>query len=248
MIYLSTTLRVMNSQYRKLFFDLKNFEHEKLFEDFEYIWTPLLNLKKYLNSFNFSKQNIKLPPTSIIENPEQVFIGENTSIEPGVYIKGPCIIGRNCSIRHGSYIRGNVIIGDNCIIGHATEIKHSILLNNSNAAHFAYVGDSIFGNNVNLGAGVKCANFKLNKQNIKVFFENKILKTEMNKLGAIIGDNVQIGCNSVLNPGTIIEKDAICYPCVNVKGHILKKSIIKNSSKSFKNIKELSNETFSIES
>ncbi|NGX41248.1 MAG: Bifunctional protein GlmU, partial [Candidatus Anoxychlamydiales bacterium] len=127
------------------FFEIEKFSHKRIFENIKHLWTPLEVLKAYLKNIflNGNNKNIQIPSTCYIENPELVFIGENTLIEPYVYIKGPCIIGANSEIRQGAYIRENVITGKNCIIGHATEIKNSILLVDVSAAHFAYIGDSI---------------------------------------------------------------------------------------------------------
>lgn len=141
-------------------------------------------------------------------------------IEPGVYIQGPCIIGKNCVIRHGAYIREGVICGDYCQIGHSAELKHSILLNHACATHFVYVGDSILGNEVNLGAGVKCANLRLDRSEVVVAWNGKRVKTGLKKLGAIVGDRVQIGCNCVLNPGTLIGKESFSHPLLNLSGYI----------------------------
>ena len=124
---------------------------------------------------------------------ENVSIGEGSLIESGALIKGPTIIGNNVEIRQGAYIRGNCIIGDGCVVGHATEMKNSIMLNGSKAAHFAYVGDSILGNDVNLGAGTRLANIYLINLNIIIITDNKRYRTDLKKLGAIIGDGTQTG-------------------------------------------------------
>lgn len=132
---------------------------------------------------------------------DDIQVGEGTVVEHGAMIKGPAIIGKNCEIRSGAYIRGNVFIGDNCIIGHCTEIKSSIVMNNSNCGHFNYVGDSILGRRVNLGAGSVLANLRFDRKAILVGEE----ATGLSKLGAILGDDCQIGCNTVLNPGTLFQ-------------------------------------------
>ena len=147
---------------------------------------------------------------------ENVQIGEGSLIESGALIKGPTIIGNNVEIRQGAYIRGNCIIGDNCVVGHATEIKNSIMLNGSKAAHFAYVGDSILGNDVNLGAGTRLANIYLRNINIIIITENKKYRTDLKKLGAIIGDGSQTGCNCVCNPGTLVGRSSLIFPGVTV--------------------------------
>jgi len=214
------------------FFEIEKFSHKKIFENIKNLWTPLEVLKDYLKETcsKGKKNNIQIPPTCYIENPDLVFIGENTSIEPYVYIKGPCIIGENSQIRQGAYIRENVITGKNSVIGHATEIKNSILLDDTSAAHFAYIGDSIIGNRVNIGAGVKLANFRLDKNLISFYFNLKKIKTNLFKLGSIIGDDSQIGCNTVLNPATFLEKNTICMPSINTGGHISKNTVIKNTA------------------
>lgn len=219
------------------FFDIENFSQKDIFKNIDELWIALLNIENYLKKRTLFERRSKVPSNCHIENPELVFIGENTIIEPYTYIKGPCFIGKNCQIRHSAYLRGNVITGDNCIIGHSTEIKNSILLNNVNAAHFAYIGDSIIGNNVNLGAGVKCANFRLDKKKISFYLDGKKINTNLEKLGAIIGDNTQIGCNSVLNPASFLEKNVKCLPNTTISGWVFKNSkIFKSNKTSLKNV------------
>jgi NDP-sugar pyrophosphorylase family protein len=147
---------------------------------------------------------------------KNIYIGEGTVVEPGALIKGPTIIGNNCEIRRGAYIRGKCLIGDNCVVGHSTEMKNSVMLNGSKASHFGYVGDSILGNNANLGAGTKLANLKMDNREIEIRVGNEKYPSKLKKLGAILGDNVETGCNSVCNPGTLIGKSSIVYPCINV--------------------------------
>jgi len=200
------------------FFDLSSFEHRAVFDDCRYVWQVLERLKKYLSCQTLGTK--ACPEGVFFDHPELIFIGEGTFIEPGAYIRGPCIIGRDCQIRHGSYIRGNVLIGDRCVVGHATEIKHSILLNGAKAAHFAFVGDSVLGNDVNLGAGVKCANLRLDGRPLMIRCGEEKIQTGLRKLGAIIGDGCQIGCNAVANPGTLIGKGARCRPLTNLSGVI----------------------------
>lgn len=157
-----------------------------------------------------------------------VFIGKNTVVEAGAYIKGPTYIGENSTIRHSAYIRGHVFVGNHCIVGHCTEAKHAVFLDHSKAGHFAYVGNSILGNNTNLGAGTKLANLKLNHQEIKYLdpTTNKIVASNLKKFGAIIGDHSQTGCNSVLSPGTLLLPKTFILPCVHFHG-TLKSGIAK---------------------
>ncbi|MCL2789291.1 MAG: hypothetical protein FWD79_01460 [Desulfobulbus sp.] len=143
---------------------------------------------------------------------KNVKIGKGVLIESGAMIKSPAIIGDQSEIRQGAYLRGNCLVGKRCVVGHATEVKHSILLNDAKAGHFAYLGDSILGNRVNLGAGTKCANLRFSSGNITVRNGELTLDTGMKKLGAIIGDDSQTGCNSVTNPGTILGPDSLLMP------------------------------------
>jgi NDP-sugar pyrophosphorylase family protein len=212
------------------FFDLSSFEHQSVFEKCSYVWQVLEKLEAYLLRQSLGTIASAHQECAYLVNPDLISIGEGTVIEPGAYIRGPCIIGRNCQIRHGSYIRGNVIVGDRCVVGHATELKHSILLNHARAAHFAFVGDSVLGNDVNLGAGVKCANLRLDGSPVCVRYHQQSISTGLRKCGAIVGDGCQIGCNVVINPGTLFGKRAKCYPCVNIGGVIEEGMLVKQAS------------------
>jgi NDP-sugar pyrophosphorylase family protein len=141
-------------------------------------------------------------------------------------IKSPAIIGDMTEVRQGAYLRGYCIAGKRCVLGHTTEIKHSIFLNDAKAGHFAYVGDSILGNNVNLGAGTKLANLKFLPGNITVFFQGEQIDTSRRKLGAILGDGCQTGCNSVTSPGTLMAKGAILMPNATARGGYRKEKVI----------------------
>ena len=143
---------------------------------------------------------------------DKITIGRGSLIEGGATIKAPTIIGDCTEVRQGAYIRGYCLFGDRCVVGHATEVKHSIFLNDAKAGHFAYLGDSILGNNANLGAGTKFANLKFTPGNVKILYQKKLIDTGMRKFGAILGDNAQTGCNSVTNPGTIIGRKGILMP------------------------------------
>ena len=213
------------------FFSTEDTIHAHLFEGCQYPWEPLAKLENYLQLQKLGTIKIEVPSSAYLINPSLISIGDGTVIEPGAYIQGPCIIGKNCTIRHGAYIRGDVVIGDSCVIGHDTEVKHSIFLNDSSAAHFNYVGDSIIGNKVNLGAGVKCANLRLDHQPICIVVQGEKINTHLSKLGAIIGDSAQVGCNCVLNPGTILGRNSFCFPCLNVYGFIPEGAKVKPAMK-----------------
>ena len=143
---------------------------------------------------------------------DRIALGEGVLVEGGATIKSPTIIGNQTEVRQGAYIRGYCLIGDRCVIGHATEAKHSIFLNDAKAGHFAYLGDSIIGNNANLGAGTKCANLRFISGNVQINHQGSLHDTGMRKFGAIMGDNAQTGCNSVTNPGTIMAKRVMLMP------------------------------------
>jgi len=149
---------------------------------------------------------------------DKIIIGSGTVVEPGALIKGPAVIGDNTEVRQGAYIRGDCLIGNGCVVGHTTEMKNSIMLDGAKAGHFAYIGDSILGNDVNLGAGTKLANLKIIRGSIKVRFDGKIHDTNRRKLGAILGDRTETGCNSVTSPGTLMGPDSIVYPGISVAG------------------------------
>lgn len=213
------------------FFNLEHFTHIHLFDDCTYVWQALSKISTYLKSQHLGKIEVEVPQGIFLVNPELISIGQGTVLEPGAYIKGPCIIGKNCTIRHGAYIRGDVITGDGCVIGHDTEIKNTIMLNNAHAAHFAYLGDSILGNRVNLGAGTKCANLKLNNGVVEVVVEGQKISTGLRKFGAIIGDDSQLGCNSVTNPGALLGKKVMSYPCTNFGGIVPANSLVRSENR-----------------
>jgi len=146
----------------------------------------------------------------------RIRIGKGVLIEPGAYIKSPTIIGDQTEVRHGAYIRGYCLIGRNCVVGHVTEVKHTIFLDGAKAGHFAYLGDSILGNQVNLGAGTKLANLRFIKGDVSIATPDSMVKTDLRKLGAILGDHVQTGCNSVTNPGTLLGKKSMVIPNTTV--------------------------------
>lgn len=189
----------------------------------EPVWEALKKIPAWFKKQSLGRIEGVVSPQAFLINPELIVIGKGTVVEAGAYLQGPLWIGENCTIRHGAYLRGNVIAADGVVIGHDTETKNSIFLKGAHAAHFAYVGDSILGAAVNLGAGVKLANLRLNGEEISVEGE----RTGLRKLGSIVGDKCQIGCNVVLNPGTFLGKEVDVMPLVNVGGFIPDKSRVK---------------------
>jgi len=212
-------------------FDLKQTAHAALFESVEFTWEALKKIKAYIAANvkpSFHKFHNQSESGAIVG--EQVLIGEGTVVEAGAMIKGPAIIGRNCQIRHNAYIREHVIIGDGCVVGNSTEIKNAVLFNEAVAPHFNYVGDSILGYQTHLGAGVILSNFKSLPGNVTVEMAGQPFDTGLRKFGALIGDGAEVGCNSVLNPGSIIGRGAVIYPGVNWRGILPANLIAKNKS------------------
>ncbi len=159
---------------------------------------------------------------------ESISIGAGVIIEPGALVKGPTIIGPNTEVRQGAYVRGRCIVGAGCIVGHTTEIKASVMLDGAKAGHFAYIGDSVIGREANLGAGTKLANLKIRDQNIRVMAHGTRILTNLRKFGAILGDHVETGCNSVTNPGTVLGRGCQVFPLTSVRaGYYEPNSVIR---------------------
>lgn len=207
-------------------FDLSQTEHAAIFEGVGYAWEALRRIQSYLD--NHLKPALHNHCDGVAYIGERVFIGEGTLVEDGAMIKGPAIIGRHCEIRHNAYIRENVVIGDHCVVGNACELKNALLFNHAVAPHFNYIGDSILGHKAHLGAGVKISNFKVVPGNIRVEVEGCSLDTGLRKFGALVGDLADIGCNAVLNPGSIIGRGSVVYPNTNWRGVLAANTIAKN--------------------
>jgi NDP-sugar pyrophosphorylase family protein len=207
-------------------FDLSQTEHAALFEDVEFSWDVFKRIKDYVEANVRPANHGKVEGHAFVG--EKVYIGEGTVIEDGAMIKGPAIIGRNCQIRHNAYIREHVIIGDGCVVGNSCEFKNAILFNGCQVPHFNYVGDSILGYKAHLGAGVVLSNFRSLPGNVTVQIEGIPRDTGLRKFGALISDHADIGCNSVLNPGSIIGRGAMIYPGVNWRGFLPANNIAKN--------------------
>jgi len=209
-------------------FDLSQTEHAAIFDGCEHAWSALKKIEAYLAVHLRPALHHKCEGTAHIG--KDVFIGEGTVIEDGVMIKGPAIIGRNCQIRHNAYLRENVIIGDGCVVGNASELKNALLFNGAQAPHFNYIGDSILGHKAHIGAGVKISNVKLMPGNVLVAVDGVALDTGLRKFGALLGDGAEVGCNAVLNPGSILGRGAIIYPNVFWRGVLPAQHIAKNQA------------------
>jgi NDP-sugar pyrophosphorylase family protein len=209
-------------------FDLGQTEHAALFDGCDHAWAVLARLKDYLKARLRPGLHNRCEGTAYIG--EQVFIGEGTVVEDGAMIKGPAIIGRDCRIRHGAYLREHVIIGDGCVVGNSSELKNVLMFNHAQAPHFNYVGDSVLGHRAHLGAGVKVSNIKLDRSNVTVELDGQPFDTGLRKFGALLGDDSDIGCNAVLNPGSIVGPGAIIYPNVTWRGILPAHMIAKNKA------------------
>jgi UDP-N-acetylglucosamine diphosphorylase / glucose-1-phosphate thymidylyltransferase / UDP-N-acetylgalactosamine diphosphorylase / glucosamine-1-phosphate N-acetyltransferase / galactosamine-1-phosphate N-acetyltransferase len=207
-------------------FDLTQTAHAAIFDGCEYAWDALKRIQAYLASNLQPGLHNRCQGVAYIG--ERVFIGEGTTVEDGAMIKGPAIIGRDCQISHNAYVRENVIIGDNCTIGNACEVKNALLLNEAVVPHFNYVGDSILGYRAHLGAGVKISNVKIVAGNVTVVVEGSPFDTGLRKFGALVGDGAEVGCNAVLNPGSIIGRNSLIYPNTNWHGILPANMIVKN--------------------
>ena len=209
-------------------FDLSQTEHAALFEGCHYAWEALKKLQTYVAAHLRPALHNRCEGVAYIG--EQVFIGEGTVVEDGAMIKGPAIIGRHCEIRHNAYLRENVILGDHCVVGNSSELKNVLFFNHAGAPHFNYVGDSILGSGAHLGAGVKISNLKLVPGNVLVEVDGVPLDTGLRKFGALLGDNVEVGCNAVLNPGSILGRGSVVYPNTNWRGILPANMLVKNQA------------------
>jgi NDP-sugar pyrophosphorylase family protein len=207
------------------YLDLNHTEHRMLFENVTNVWEALKQISSYLQFRLKPSIHGKVIGKPFISN--AVFIGRGTVIEHGAMIKGPAWIGEGCEIRNGCYIRENVIVGNGAVLGNSCEFKNSIIFDEAQIPHFNYVGDSIIGYKGHLGAGVILSNVKLDHGEITVPGKKNPIPTGLKKFGAIIGDKAEIGCNSVLSPGSIIGRDTILYPGTQWRGVAPKNSVVK---------------------
>jgi len=200
------------------FFDLDHTEHRVIFENAENVWQALEKISAYLQ-FRLKPAILgKTIGKPFISN--AVYVGKGTVIEQGAMIKGPAWIGENCEVRNGCYIRENVIVGNNVVLGNSCEFKNCLIFDNAQVPHFNYVGDSLLGYKAHLGAGVILSNVKLDKSEVTVATAEGPVRTGLRKFGAVVGDHAEIGCNSVLSPGSLIGRGAVVYPGSQWRGFL----------------------------
>ncbi len=207
------------------YLDLTHTSHRALFEGTTNAWEALKQIASYLQFRLQPGIEGKLVGKPFISN--LVFVGRGTVIEHGAMIKGPAWIGENCEIRNGCYIRENVVVGDGAVLGNSCEFKNCILFDEAQVPHFSYVGDSILGYKAHLGAGAILSNVKLDRGEITVATAGGLVPTGLRKFGALLGDHVEVGCNSVLSPGSVVGRETILYPGTQWRGVAPENSLVK---------------------
>lgn len=213
------------------FLDLNQTITKKLFENIYYPWEVLPKIKNYV---------LEIGPTlnknEFDEISENVWISKEAIVADSAHIAGPTVIQKGTEVKHCAFIRGGVIVGENCVVGNSTEIKNSVLFNGVQVPHFNYVGDSILGYKAHMGAGSITSNVKSDKSTVTVKTDNEKIDTSLKKFGAILGDHVEIGCNAVLNPGSVLGRNVSVYPTSMVRGFIPENTIFKNNGEKIKKI------------
>ena len=209
----------------KNLYDLKETIAAKIFEGVTYPWEVLPKIENFI---------LELGKTLDKDEYEQVgddiWIAKSAIVAPTAYIKGPAIIGKNAEVRHCAFIRGKAIVGEGAVVGNSTELKNVILFNKVQVPHYNYVGDSILGYKAHMGAGSITSNVKSDKKLVVVKNGEEEIETGLKKFGAMLGDNVEVGCGTVLNPGSVVGRGTNIYPLSSVRGVIPKNSIYKNSN------------------
>ena len=202
--------------------DLNHTEAAELFRKTEHPWEVLPLISDFIIEYGS-----RLSADEYTEVSEHVWIHKTAKVFPSAYIAAPCIIGPRTEVRHCAFIRGSAFVGADCVVGNSTELKNVILFDNVQVPHYNYVGDSILGYKSHMGAGSITSNVKSDKKNVNVHFEDGDIETGRKKFGAILGDNVEVGCGSVLNPGTVIGRNTNVYPLSSVRSAVSADSIYK---------------------
>lgn len=203
-------------------FTMKETIAVEIFKGTTYPWEVLSKIGEYITTLGAT-----LPLEDYEKKDENVWIAKSARVAKTACINGPAIIGKEAEIRHCAFIRGNALVGEGAVVGNSTELKNVILFNKVQVPHYNYVGDSILGYQAHMGAGSITSNVKSDKTLVTIQYEGKQIETKLKKVGAILGDNVEVGCNSVLNPGTVIGKGSNIYPLSMVRGFVPEGSIYK---------------------
>jgi len=207
----------------KELYDLTETAAKPLLESVTYPWEALPKIKDFIIELGNS-----LDPEEYEKRGENIWIHKSATVFDSAYIAGPCIIGKDTEVRQCAFIRGSALVGDNCVVGNSTELKNVIIFNNVQVPHYNYVGDSILGFHSHMGAGSITSNVKSDKTLVHVKGADFDIATGMKKFGAMLGDYVEVGCNSVLNPGTVIGSHSNIYPLSRVRGYVPSNSIYKD--------------------
>ena len=202
--------------------DLNHTIAKEYLEQFEYPWEAFKGIKELILSLG-----PKLNKDEFTEVKENVWVHKSATVFESAYLGAPCIIGANTEVRHCAFIRGSALVGENCVVGNSCELKNVILFDNVQTPHYNYVGDSILGYKAHMGAGSVTSNVKSDKALVKVHAEDGDIETGLKKFGAMIGDHVEVGCGSVLNPGTVVGKNSNIYPLSSVRTCVDANSIYK---------------------
>ena len=206
-------------------YDLNETIAVDIFEGLKFPWEVLPKIKDFI-----IKLGETLPEDKFEKKGENIWIAKSAKVFPSAYIAGPCIIDEEAEVRHCAFIRGSAIVGKGCVVGNSTELKNVILFNKVQVPHYNYVGDSILGFKAHMGAGSITSNVKSDKTLVVVKSDGENIETGLKKFGAMLGDNVEVGCKSVLNPGTVVGRSTNIYPTSCVRGYIPANSIYKDSS------------------
>ena len=198
---------------------------KNIFDNATYPWEVLTKINDFI-----IKLGNELDLNRFEKKSENIWIAKSAKIAPTSCIIGPCIIDEDAEIRHSAFIRGDAIVGKNVVVGNSTELKNVIIFNNAQVPHYNYVGDSILGYKSHMGAGSIISNLKSDKSLVTVKCNNEKIETNLKKFGAILGDNVEVGCGSVLNPGTVIGRKTNIYPLSSVRGYVNPNMIYKNQN------------------
>ena len=207
-------------------YDLTHTAAAEYLKGFTYPWEALAGIGDMILAVGAA-----LPHEEYEHTGENVWIARDAKVFPTATILGPCIIGHETEVRPGAFIRGNALVGNNCVVGNSTELKNVILFDNVQVPHYNYVGDSILGYKAHMGAGSITSNVKSDKALVVIHNQGEDIPTGRKKVGAMLGDRVEVGCNSVLNPGTVIGRDSNVYPVSCVRGVIPANSICKTGGK-----------------
>lgn len=207
-------------------YDLSHTKAADYLKQFTYPWEALEGIKNLILEIG-----AKLSLDEYDHPEEDVWIAKDAKRYPNNYIAGPCIIGHGTEVRPGAFVRGSALVGDNCVVGNSTELKNVILFDNVQVPHYNYVGDSILGYKAHMGAGSITSNVKSDKKLVVIKNEGELIETGRKKVGALVGDRVEVGCNTVLNPGTVIGRDSNVYPVSCVRGVIPENCIYKEAKK-----------------